>query len=230
MTYKLRIAVRFCMRASIYLVPRMMENKTGHTPCPLELELWGPPTRNTQRWHSSGPKVPSAVVEAVSKLCANTEESNPSMSQGQRNQCEVRTQHSNVHISQGPWVPFIHSEEYMTNSGSLCCFSATQSYQGSAHPSDLDTSYFALFWKQEREFSVRTNLLIWERSKEAHRIFSQSPPPARLSMGTCETLLFPLDEWKEIKSCLLSHCSPPNSKICSTQKSSFPFIQWPGYR
>lgn len=120
---------------------------------------------------SSGPKVPSAVVEAVSKLCANTKESITltSISKGQRNQDEVRAQHANVHIFQGAWVPFIHSKGYTKNPEILCCrFSATQSYQDSAHPLHLDSSYFTLFWKQEREFSVRTNLLIWERSKEAH--------------------------------------------------------------
>lgn len=150
MTYKLRIAVGFCMHASIYLVPRMMENKTGHTPCPLEIEFLGRPTRSAQPWQSSEPKVPSAVVEAVSKFCANTKESVTltSMSKGQRNQCEVRAQHSNVHISQGPWIPFIHSEEYTKTSEILCChISATQSYQDPAHPLYLDTSYFTLFWK-----------------------------------------------------------------------------------
>lgn len=154
-----------------------------------------------------------------------------SMSKAQRNQCEVRAQHSSVHISQGPWVPCIHLEEYTKNSEILCChISATQSYQDPAHPLDQDTSYFTLFWKQEREFTVRTNLRFKRDQRRPTRIFSQSPSPARLSMGTCETLRFPLDEWNKIKSCLLSHCSPPNSKIYTTQKSSFPFIQWPGYR
>lgn len=74
MTYELRIAVGSCIHASIYSVPKMMENKTGHTPSPLEVEFLGPPTRSSQLWHSSGPKMPSAVLEAVSKFCANTKE------------------------------------------------------------------------------------------------------------------------------------------------------------
>lgn len=112
-----RVTVGFRIHASIYLVTRMMENKTGHTPCPLKVEFLGPPTRSTQPWHSSGPKVPSAVVEAVSKFCANTKESVTltSMSKGQRNQREVRAQHANVHISQHESHSFTRRDTWETD-------------------------------------------------------------------------------------------------------------------
>ena len=144
----------------------------------------------------------------------------------------MSAQHCDVHFSKGEWVQAIYQEVLVKNPKTLLCLiSATQSHQDPNRPLDPDTSYSAFILERAKGNSLEELISCFktQRKKPIH-LSSQPPSSARLSMGIHETLLYPLRIWNKMQSCLLSHFSPPNSEICTTEKSSFPFIQWPGYR
>lgn len=107
----------------------------------------------------------------------------------------------------------------------LCLMSATQSHQDPNWPLDPDTSYSVFILERGKEQSLEELISCFKtQQKKPIHLSSQSPSSARLSMGIHETLLYPLHRRNKMQSGLLSHFSPPNSDICTTQKSSFPFI------
>lgn len=160
-----RITKRFFTCSPIYLASTMV-NHTEHTPCPLEFDGFGLPSKSSQPWQSSGPKVPSTM-----DLCWHKRGPSAYKYINKNRGTNVKLEHSfPLQCSHGPGsVSSVHSlggihKKPWNSIFSYLCHTIPP---GHYPPFRYTTNYFTLFWKQEREFSVRTNLLFHDRLKRS---------------------------------------------------------------